>query len=271
MSMPSNTVPGTAPAGLQSVPLVRISGLHKHFGSVQVLRGVDLVVERGQVVCVIGASGSGKSTLLRCVNALETPSAGTIELDGVRIGVRERDGRLHELPPAALAEQRRHIGMVFQGFHLFPNRTALENVMEGPVVVAKIDKAVARARAAELLERVGLGDHRDKYPAQLSGGQQQRVAIARALAMDPKVLLFDEPTSALDPELVGEVLAVMRSLAESGMTMIVVTHEMSFAREVADHVAFVDQGVVREYGPAAQVMTAPTHPRTREFLSRVAS
>lgn len=257
------------PAGPVSGPMVRIRGLHKVFGKAHVLRGVDLDVERGQVLCVIGPSGSGKSTMLRCVNALEMPTRGSVEVAGVRIGVAERGGRLHELSPAALAAQRAHIGMVFQHFYLFSNRTALENVMEGQVIVARREKSAARQRAAELLDQVGLSAHAAKYPAQLSGGQQQRVAIARALAMDPRVMLFDEPTSALDPELVGEVLSVMRRLAEDGMTMIAVTHEMSFAREAADKIAFVDHGRIVEYGPAADVLASPSHPRTREFLARV--
>ncbi|MEX0428771.1 amino acid ABC transporter ATP-binding protein [Nocardioides sp. DS6] len=249
--------------------MVRIRDLHKVFGQAHVLRGVDLDVERGEVVCVIGRSGSGKSTMLRCINALETPTIGSIEVDGERIGVAVRNGRLHELAPRRLAAQRRHIGMVFQHFNLFPTRTVAENVMEGQVVVARRAKAESRKRAIELLGEVGLADHVDKYPAQLSGGQQQRVAIARALAMDPKVMLFDEPTSALDPELVGDVLGVMRRLAGTGMTMIVVTHEMAFARDVADKVAFVDQGCIVEYGASAEVLGQPSHPRTREFLARV--
>ena len=250
-------------------PLVRIRDLHKAYGHHHVLRGVDLDVARGQVVCVIGPSGSGKSTMLRCVNALETPTAGSIEVAGERIGVIERDGRLHELSPKALAAQRAKIGMVFQSFNLFPTRTVTENVMEGPVVVGRVDKTAAREKAEQLLDRVGLAAHCHKYPAQLSGGQQQRVAIARALAMEPELMLFDEPTSALDPELVGEVLGVMRSLAELGMTMIAVTHEMSFARDVADQVAFFDQGVIAEFGAPGDVLGKPTHARTREFLARV--
>jgi len=266
---PSAPAAGSGGEGDAASPLVRICDLHKTYGQHHVLRGVDLDVMRGQVVCVIGPSGSGKSTMLRCINALERPTAGSIEVAGDRIGVIERDGRLHELSAKALAAQRAKIGMVFQSFNLFPTRTATENVMEGPVVVGRVDKTAARERAEKLLDRVGLAAHRHKYPAQLSGGQQQRVAIARALAMEPELMLFDEPTSALDPELVGEVLGVMRSLAQSGMTMIVVTHEMSFAREVADHVAFFDQGVIVEYGPPGEVLSKPSHARTREFLARV--
>ena len=267
--MPSGPAAGAGGADDNAAPLVKIRGLHKAYGPHHVLRGVDLDVARGQVVCVIGPSGSGKSTMLRCINALETPTAGSIEVAGDRIGVIERNGRLHELSPKALAAQRAKMGMVFQSFNLFPTRTATENVMEGPVVVGRADKTAAREKAEQILDRVGLAAHCHKYPAQLSGGQQQRVAIARALAMEPELMLFDEPTSALDPELVGDVLGVMRSLAESGMTMIVVTHEMSFARDVADHVAFFDQGVIVEYGPPGEVLGNPTHGRTREFLARV--
>ncbi|SNR22965.1 amino acid ABC transporter ATP-binding protein, PAAT family [Blastococcus mobilis] len=249
--------------------MVTFRNVWKSFGAIKVLRGIDLTIERGQVVCVIGASGSGKSTMLRCVNGLEEATDGVIEVDGELIGVRLRGGRRHELSPREAAAQRGHIGMVFQQFNLFPNRTALENVMEGPVVVAGLPRDQARRRAEELLTRVGLADRAGMYPRQLSGGQQQRVAIARALAMEPKLMLFDEPTSALDPELVGEVLGVMKELAEAGMTMLVVTHEMAFAREVADRVAFVDAGRIVEYATPAEVFGNPTHPRTREFLARV--
>ncbi|TQN42772.1 amino acid ABC transporter ATP-binding protein (PAAT family) [Blastococcus colisei] len=252
-----------------TAPMVTFRNVWKSFGAIEVLRGIDLTIERGQVVCVIGASGSGKSTMLRCVNGLEETTDGVIEVNGELIGVRLRDGRRYELSPREAAAQRRHIGMVFQQFNLFPNRTALENVMEGPVVVAGVARAQARRRAEDLLARVGLSDRAGMYPRQLSGGQQQRVAIARALAMDPQLMLFDEPTSALDPELVGEVLGVMKQLAEAGMTMIVVTHEMAFAHEVADRVAFVDAGRIVEYGTPAEVFGHPTHPRTREFLARV--
>ena len=254
--------------------MVEIRGVHKEFGhgasAVHVLRGIDLDIPRGTVTVILGPSGSGKSTLLRCVNELEDITAGSVVVDGERMGYREDDkGVLHRLHPKEVARQRRRIGMVFQRFHLFPHMTALENVMEAPVQVARVSKAQACKRAAELLDRVGLSDRADHYPAQLSGGQQQRVAIARALAMDPELMLFDEPTSALDPELVGEVLAVMQDLAASGMTMIVVTHEIGFAREVADKVVFMDQGVVVEEGTSAQVIDAPREQRTREFLAHV--
>jgi polar amino acid transport system ATP-binding protein len=245
--------------------MVEVRGVHKEFGhghsAVHVLRGVDLDVARGSVTVILGPSGSGKSTLLRCVNELEDITAGSVVEDG--------KGVLHRLHPKVIARQRRRIGMVFQRFHLFPHMTALENVMEAPIRVRGMSKADARKRASELLERVGLADRADHYPAQLSGGQQQRVAIARALAMDPELMLFDEPTSALDPELVGEVLAVMKDLAASGMTMIVVTHEIGFAREVADKVVFMDQGIVVEEGPAAEVIDSPREQRTRDFLAHV--
>ncbi|WP_336708088.1 amino acid ABC transporter ATP-binding protein [Oerskovia sp. USHLN155] len=253
--------------------MVEIAGVHKAFGDVHVLKGVDLEVPRGSVCVVLGPSGSGKSTLLRCINELEDLTAGRIYVDGDLIGYREVDKngkkRLHRLHPKVIAEQRSRIGMVFQRFNLFPHMTALQNVMEAPVQVRGLSRAQARTRAVELLERVGLADRMDHYPAQLSGGQQQRVAIARALAMDPELMLFDEPTSALDPELVGEVLAVMRDLAESGMTMIVVTHEIGFAREVGDHVVFMDDGVIVEQGDPREVLTNPREERTREFLAHV--
>ena len=250
-------------------PLVQIEGLHKYYGHHHVLRGIDLTVNQGEVSVVIGPSGSGKSTMLRCVNLLETISAGRISVGGDLIGYREVKGRLHDLKTKEIAAQRREIGMVFQRFNLFPHKTALQNIMEAPVQVKGQSKAVARKRALELLDRVGLGDRAGHYPSQLSGGQQQRVAIARALAMDPKLMLFDEPTSALDPELVGEVLDVMKELAKSGMTMIVVTHEMGFAREVADTLVFMDDGVVVEAGPPRQVLSDPQHDRTKAFLSKV--
>ncbi|WP_327121779.1 amino acid ABC transporter ATP-binding protein [Nocardia sp. NBC_01730] len=241
----------------------------KNFGALQVLKGVSLEVGRGEVLCVIGPSGSGKSTFLRCVNHLEQVNAGRLYVDGEIVGYREKNGKLYELHPRDAAKQRREIGMVFQHFNLFPHRTALENVIEAPTQVKKIRKADAVTRARELLDRVGLAEKAGAYPAQLSGGQQQRVAIARALAMDPKLMLFDEPTSALDPELVGEVLTVMRELAQSGMTMVVVTHEMGFAREVADQLVFMDGGVVVEAGPPREVLAAPRHERTKAFLSRL--
>ncbi|MGK8524696.1 amino acid ABC transporter ATP-binding protein [Nocardia asteroides] len=241
----------------------------KNFGALQVLKGVSLEVGRGEVLCLIGPSGSGKSTFLRCINHLEQVNAGRLYVDGEIVGYREKNGKLHEMHPRDAAKQRREIGMVFQHFNLFPHRTALENIIEAPTQVKKVRKAEAVARARELLDRVGLADKANAYPAQLSGGQQQRVAIARALAMDPKLMLFDEPTSALDPELVGEVLTVMRELARSGMTMVVVTHEMGFAREVADQLVFMDGGVVVEAGPPRQLLTDPRHERTKAFLSRL--
>ncbi|MGK5740050.1 amino acid ABC transporter ATP-binding protein [Micromonospora sp. URMC 103] len=252
-----------------TAPMVRCRQLRKSFGRLEVLRGIDLVIERGQVVCVVGPSGSGKSTLLRCLNHLEEPQAGRVYVDGELIGYEERGGRLRPLPDARLRRQRESIGMVFQRFHLFPHRTALENVMEGLVAVKGVRAAAARERAGDLLDRVGLADRAHHYPAQLSGGQQQRVAIARSLAMSPNLMLFDEPTSALDPELVGEVLEVMKDLAASGMTMVVVTHEMGFAREVGDHLVFMDDGLIVEQGPPREVLAAPRHERTRAFLSRV--
>ncbi|MBO4239071.1 MULTISPECIES: amino acid ABC transporter ATP-binding protein [Pseudonocardia] len=249
--------------------MVRAETVGKSFGDVEVLRGVDLVVEPGQVCCVIGPSGSGKSTLLRCINHLETIDTGRLWVGGELMGLREENGRLYRLRDSALGRQRREIGMVFQRFNLFPHRTAAENVMEAPVVVRRESRATARKRAVELLGRVGLADRADAYPAQLSGGQQQRVAIARALAMQPKLMLFDEPTSALDPELVGEVLDVMRELAREGMTMIVVTHEMGFAREVGDALVFMDDGRIVESGDPRAVLSDPQEERTRAFLSKV--
>ena len=252
-----------------TAPMVQCRQLRKSFGRIEVLRGIDLVIERGQVVCVVGPSGSGKSTLLRCLNHLEEPQAGRVYVDGELIGYEERSGRLRPLPDARLRRQRESIGMVFQRFHLFPHRTALENVMEGLVAVKGVGTADARTQAGGLLDRVGLADRAHHYPAQLSGGQQQRVAIARSLAMSPKLMLFDEPTSALDPELVGEVLEVMKDLAASGMTMVVVTHEMGFAREVGDHLVFMDDGLIIEQGPPREILAAPRHDRTRAFLSKV--
>jgi polar amino acid transport system ATP-binding protein len=249
--------------------MVSMRAVRKRFGPVEVLKGVSLDVPEGGVVCVVGPSGSGKSTLLRCVNRLETIDSGRIWVDGELMGYRERDGRLQPLGAAELCRQRQKIGMVFQRFHLFPHMTALENVIEGPCTVQGLKRAQAVLRAGELLERVGLADRAGHYPAQLSGGQQQRVAIARSLAMNPKVMLFDEPTSALDPELVHEVLTVMRDLAASGMTMIVVTHEMGFAREAGDHLVFVDDGVIVESGDPREVLSEPRHERTRAFLGQV--
>jgi polar amino acid transport system ATP-binding protein len=241
----------------------------KNFGALKVLKGVTLTVERGQVLCIVGPSGSGKSTFLRCINHLESVSAGRLYVDGELVGYRERGGKLHEVPTREAARQRRGVGMVFQHFNLFPHRTALGNIIEAPVHVKKTKKSVAHQRARDLLEKVGLSEKAGAYPAQLSGGQQQRVAIARALAMDPKIMLFDEPTSALDPELVGDVLDVMRDLARAGMTMLVVTHEMGFAREVADQLVFMDDGVVVESGKPRDVLSNPKHERTQEFLSKL--
>ncbi len=249
--------------------MVRAEGVCKNFGSLQVLKGVSVEVGRGEVLCLIGPSGSGKSTFLRCVNHLEVVNAGRLYVDGDLIGYRERGDKLYEMSPKDAAKQRRDIGMVFQHFNLFPHRTALENIIEAPIQVKGQKREQATARARDLLDRVGLADKAGAYPAQLSGGQQQRVAIARALAMDPKLMLFDEPTSALDPELVGEVLGVMRELAASGMTMLVVTHEMGFAREVADQLAFMDGGVVVESGEPGAVLANPQHERTRSFLSKL--
>ncbi|WP_311477451.1 amino acid ABC transporter ATP-binding protein [uncultured Gulosibacter sp.] len=250
-------------------PIVRLESVRKHFGQNEVLKSIDLDVHRGEVVVLLGPSGSGKSTLLRCINHLETIDGGRVTVNGEIMGYQQRGDVLHELPAAKIAQQRKSIGMVFQRFNLFPHMTALENVMEAPVGVLRVPKAKAKARALELLTRVGLEDRADHYPSQLSGGQQQRVAIARSLAMDPELLLFDEPTSALDPELVGDVLDVMRDLAAAGMTMIVVTHEIGFARQVADRVVFMDGGVVVEEGHPKDVFDNPQHERTKAFLRSV--
>ncbi|SCL37215.1 polar amino acid transport system ATP-binding protein [Micromonospora rhizosphaerae] len=264
------TVPAQAGAPkAESGVMVRAEQVHKSFGSLEVLKGIDLEVRTGEVCCLLGPSGSGKSTFLRCINHLEKINAGRIWVDGDLIGYRERGGKLHELREKEVAAQRRSIGMVFQRFNLFPHMTALENVIEAPVRVRGEKKAAARERAAALLDRVGLGDKLGTYPGQLSGGQQQRVAIARALAMQPKLMLFDEPTSALDPELVGEVLDVMKDLARDGMTMIVVTHEIGFAREVGDSLIFMDGGVVVESGAPREVIANPRHDRTKAFLAKV--
>jgi polar amino acid transport system ATP-binding protein len=243
--------------------------IRKSFGSLEVLKDISIQVQQGEVMCLVGPSGSGKSTFLRCINHLEVIDSGRLFVDGQLIGYREQGDKLFVLKPQEAALQRSDIGMVFQKFNLFSHMTALENVIEAPIQVKKIDRATAKSRGRELLARVGLADKEDTYPAHLSGGQQQRVAIARALAMDPKLMLFDEPTSALDPELVGEVLDVMRELAASGMTMIVVTHEMGFAREVADSLVFMDDGVVVESGSPTEVLTNPKQPRTQAFLSKV--
>jgi polar amino acid transport system ATP-binding protein len=250
-------------------PMVRAEQVHKAFGHLEVLKGIDLEVAEQEVMCIIGPSGSGKSTFLRCINHLEKIDAGRLWVDGGLVGYREHGDKLYELRDREVAARRRDIGMVFQRFNLFPHMTALENVIEAPVQVRGTAKSAARERGRELLARVGLGDKVNSYPNQLSGGQQQRVAIARALAMEPKLMLFDEPTSALDPELVGEVLDVMRDLAEGGMTMVVVTHEMGFAREVGDTLVFMDGGVVVEAGEPRQVLTDPQQERTKAFLSKV--
>jgi len=256
-------------AAARDVPMVHADRVSKSFGSNEVLKSISLTVARGEVLCLVGPSGSGKSTLLRCINHLERVDAGRLTVDGELMGYTERGGKLYEMHPREAARQRRDIGMVFQRFNLFPHMTALENIAEAPMRVKGVKKDAAVTRARELLARVGLAEKADAYPAHLSGGQQQRVAIARALAMDPKLMLFDEPTSALDPELVGEVLQVMKQLAESGMTMIVVTHEMGFAREVADSLVFMDGGVVVESGDPREVLGNPHHERTKAFLSRV--
>jgi polar amino acid transport system ATP-binding protein len=252
-----------------SEPLLRAVGVRKSYGHTEVLRGVDMEVHRGQVVCLLGPSGAGKSTFLRCLNHLESVDEGQVWVDGKPIGFELRNGKLYELRERDVAKQRRDIGMVFQRFNLFGHRTALENVIEGPIRVLGTKPDVARKEGLELLDRVGLGQRGDAYPAQLSGGQQQRVAIARSLAMKPKLMLFDEPTSALDPELVGEVLAVMNSLAADGMTMVVVTHEIAFAAEAADEVVFMADGAVVETGPPERILKSPEHERTRQFLARV--
>jgi len=256
-------------ADTSKTPMVRAEGVRKRFGSNEVLKSITLEVQTGEVLCLLGPSGSGKSTFLRCINHLETINAGRIYVNDDLIGYRESHGQLHEMHPRDIAAQRRNIGMVFQRFNLFPHLTALENIIEAPMGVAGKTKTEAVERAQWLLKRVGLEDRADHYPSQLSGGQQQRVAIARALAMEPTLMLFDEPTSALDPELVGDVLEVMKDLAKSGMTMIVVTHEIGFAREVADTVVFMDGGVVVESGKPADVLDNPQHERTKSFLRSV--
>ena len=249
--------------------MVDAKNIYKSYGSVAVLKGVSLQVRPGEVTCVLGPSGGGKSTLLRCLNHLERPDSGTIHIDGKLIGYREKNGALHELRNKAIARQREDIGMVFQSFNLFPHMTVMQNIIEAPARLDKEPKEELVARAQALLDQVGLSELGSRYPSQLSGGQQQRVAIARALAMRPKVMLFDEPTSALDPELVGEVLDVMQKLAQSGVTMIVVTHEVGFAREAADRVVFMDGGLVVEEGTPSEVFDSPKQERTAAFLSRV--
>ena len=249
--------------------LVEIRGVHKSYAGIEVLHDISLTVHHGQVVALLGPSGSGKSTLLRAVNHLETIDRGEITIDGEFIGYEQRGGKLYELPEKRVLERRTRVGIVFQNFNLFPHLTALENVVEAPIALKCLSKADAEAQARALLARVGLSDRATHYPRQLSGGQQQRVAIARALALNPEVLLFDEPTSALDPELVGEVLDVIRDLARSGTTLIIVTHEMGFAAEVADHIVFLDHGRILEQGHPRQVLRSPQHPRTRDFLNKV--
>jgi polar amino acid transport system ATP-binding protein len=250
-------------------PMVKSEGVHKSFGRLEVLKGITLEVDRGEVMCVVGPSGSGKSTFLRCINHLEKINAGRLWVDGELVGYRQSGDKLHELRESEVAGKRAEIGMVFQRFNLFPHLTALENVIEAPIQVKGVERAEAVALGTAQLEHVGLADKRDSYPAQLSGGQQQRVAIARALAMQPKLMMFDEPTSALDPELVGEVLDAIRLLAREGMTMVVVTHEMGFAREVGDTLVFMDDGVVVETGKPAELLSNPRQERTRTFLSKV--
>ena len=261
--------PETAPASPAEIPLVRMAGVHKRFGLLHVLRGIDLDVQAGEKVSIIGPSGSGKTTLLRCVNYIERPSEGRIYVAGTLLGQKQVPGGYAPLDDRTLARQRAEIGMVFQRFNLFPHLTVLQNVSIGPVKVLKESQAEARERALTLLDKVGLGDKRDAYPEMLSGGQQQRVAIARALAMRPKLMLFDEATSALDPELVGEVLNVMAQLAAEGMTMLIVTHEMQFAEDVSDRVIFMDHGQIVEQGAPHDLFAAPRHPRTQAFLSAV--
>ncbi|HWO46969.1 MAG TPA: amino acid ABC transporter ATP-binding protein, partial [Solirubrobacterales bacterium] len=249
--------------------MVRAEEVRKSFGRLEVLKGISLEVRPSEVLCLLGPSGSGKSTFLRCINHLESIDGGRLSVDGELVGYRQSGDKLYELRDSEVARKRAEIGMVFQRFNLFPHMTALDNVAEAPVSVGGQHRNEARAAARELLGMVGLADKENAYPAQLSGGQQQRVAIARALAMRPKLMLFDEPTSALDPELVGEVLEVMRDLARSGMTMIVVTHELGFAREVASRVVFMDRGAIVEEGPPQEILARPQHPRTREFIAAV--
>jgi polar amino acid transport system ATP-binding protein len=251
------------------IPMVKSEGVHKRFGRLEVLRGIDLEVAPSEVMVIIGPSGSGKSTFLRCINHLEQINLGRLWVDGELVGYRQAEGKIYELRAREVARKRAEIGMVFQSFNLFPHMTAIENVIEAPMRVRGVPREYALAEAGVLLRRVGLAEKASAYPAQLSGGQQQRVAIARALAMQPKLMLFDEPTSALDPELVGEVLDVMRALAKEGMTMIVVTHEMGFAREVGDRLVFMDEGVIVESGSPREVLASPREERTKAFLSKV--
>ncbi|MFE7585862.1 amino acid ABC transporter ATP-binding protein [Streptomyces gardneri] len=267
MSSATTTVP--AAVSEAATAKVEIRSVHKNFGPLHVLRGIDLDVRAGEVTVVLGPSGSGKSTLLRTINHLEKVDSGTVSVDGTLVGYRRSGNKLYELRERDILKQRTRIGFVFQNFHLFPHLTVLENIVEAPVSALKRPRKEAEAAARKLLDRVGLADKAEAYPKQLSGGQQQRVAIARALALEPGLLLFDEPTSALDPELVGEVLDVIKDLAASGTTMIVVTHEIGFAREVADTVVFMDEGRIVEQGPPAEVLDSPRHERTRAFLSKV--
>ncbi|MEU9296026.1 amino acid ABC transporter ATP-binding protein [Streptomyces sp. NPDC048266] len=273
-SVSTTATTSTAATGLAAEPAdttakVEIRAVHKNFGPLHVLRGIDLDVRAGEVTVILGPSGSGKSTLLRTINHLEKVDSGTVSVDGTLVGYRRSGNKLYELRERDILKQRTRIGFVFQNFHLFPHLTVLENIVEAPVSALKRPRKDAEAAARQLLSRVGLADKAEAYPKQLSGGQQQRVAIARALALEPGLLLFDEPTSALDPELVGEVLDVIKDLAASGTTMIVVTHEIGFAREVADTVVFMDEGRIVEQGPPAEVLDAPRHERTRAFLSKV--
>jgi polar amino acid transport system ATP-binding protein len=262
-------VAGRRGRGGDGRPMVAAEAVRKNFGALEVLKGIDLEVHRGEVMCILGPSGSGKSTFLRCINHLEKIDAGRLSVDGELVGYQRSGDKLYELRESEVAAKRSEIGMVFQRFNLFPHMTALGNIIEAPLLVRKEPKDQVLDRAHQLLRRVGLADKANSYPSQCSGGQQQRIAIARALAMRPKLMLFDEPTSALDPELVGEVLDVMRRLAEDGMTMIVVTHEIGFAREVGDSLVFMDDGVVVEAGPPLQVITNPQQERTKTFLSKV--
>jgi polar amino acid transport system ATP-binding protein len=250
-------------------PALRVEGVRKSYGHVEVLKGIDMQVKPGEVACLVGPSGSGKSTFLRCINHLEKINSGRLYVNGELVGYQEKKGRLYELSDREVCRKRAEIGMVFQNFNLFQHMNALENIIEAPMRVLKISKEEAVIHARELLELVGLSGREESLPKQLSGGQQQRIAIARALAMKPKLMLFDEPTSALDPELVGEVLAAMQDLANSGMTMIVVTHEMGFARKVADTIAFMDAGLIVESGSPDQVLDHPKHERTKSFFSKV--
>ncbi len=250
-------------------PMVKAESVKKSFGKLQVLNGVSFEVQPGEVVCMIGPSGSGKSTFLRCINHLEKIDSGRLSVEGNLVGYRQSGDKIYELRDSEVCKERAEIGMVFQRFNLFAQMTVLENIIEAPLRVKKQNKKEAIQRATKLLEQVGLSDKVDNYPSQLSGGQQQRVAIARALAMDPKLMLFDEPTSALDPELVGDVLKVMKDLAQAGMTMIVVTHEMGFAKEVADRVVMMDQGIIIEDAPPDKFFTSPQHPRTKQFLAKI--